>query len=135
MVAAAYVGVGSGGKAPADEGEGGGALRRPSAGLLWHAPCVSRADTPQQLLPVSHVGGQRHVGLLPFRLLTLRPLPALALACPSSPPPPHLPPCRRALTPPGTLYKEKQAMTIQYHPEASPGPHDAGACLLQTGRR
>lgn len=29
------------------------------------------------------------------------------------------------------VYKEKKAMTIQYHPEASPGPHDADICFAQ----
>ncbi|GMH35391.1 hypothetical protein BSKO_03259 [Bryopsis sp. KO-2023] len=29
----------------------------------------------------------------------------------------------------GMVYAEKQAMTIQYHPEASPGPHDADVCF------
>lgn len=31
----------------------------------------------------------------------------------------------------GMLYKAKKAMTIQYHPEASPGPHDADICFEQ----
>mmetsp|Transcript_28395 Transcript_28395/g.62406 ORF Transcript_28395/g.62406 Transcript_28395/m.62406 type:complete len:456 (+) Transcript_28395:140-1507(+) len=31
----------------------------------------------------------------------------------------------------GMVYKEKKAMTIQYHPEASPGPHDADICFEQ----
>lgn len=31
----------------------------------------------------------------------------------------------------GMLYAEKKAMTIQYHPEASPGPHDADICFEQ----
>jgi carbamoyl-phosphate synthase small subunit len=29
----------------------------------------------------------------------------------------------------GMLYKDKQAMSIQYHPEAAPGPHDADICF------
>ncbi|MDA9098851.1 glutamine-hydrolyzing carbamoyl-phosphate synthase small subunit [bacterium] len=29
----------------------------------------------------------------------------------------------------GMVYKEKMAMTIQYHPEASPGPHDSDPCF------
>ncbi|CAD7700529.1 unnamed protein product [Ostreobium quekettii] len=29
----------------------------------------------------------------------------------------------------GMVYEEKKAMTIQYHPEASPGPHDADVCF------
>jgi carbamoyl-phosphate synthase small subunit len=29
------------------------------------------------------------------------------------------------------VYKDKKAMTIQYHPEASPGPHDADVCFEQ----
>lgn len=31
----------------------------------------------------------------------------------------------------GMFYKEKNAMTIQYHPESSPGPHDADICFEQ----
>jgi len=31
----------------------------------------------------------------------------------------------------GMLYPAKKAMTIQYHPEASPGPHDADICFEQ----
>ncbi len=31
----------------------------------------------------------------------------------------------------GMLFAEKAAMTIQYHPEASPGPHDADICFEQ----
>jgi carbamoyl-phosphate synthase small subunit len=31
----------------------------------------------------------------------------------------------------GMFYKEKKAMTIQYHPESSPGPHDADICFEQ----
>lgn len=31
----------------------------------------------------------------------------------------------------GMLWKERKAMTIQYHPEASPGPHDADVCFEQ----
>ncbi|KAG2426313.1 hypothetical protein HXX76_013070 [Chlamydomonas incerta] len=31
----------------------------------------------------------------------------------------------------GMVYKDKKAMTIQYHPEASPGPHDADVCFEQ----
>jgi carbamoyl-phosphate synthase small subunit len=31
----------------------------------------------------------------------------------------------------GLLCKPKQAMSIQYHPEASPGPHDADVCFEQ----
>lgn len=31
----------------------------------------------------------------------------------------------------GMLWPEKRAMTIQYHPEASPGPHDADVCFEQ----
>ncbi|GIL52863.1 hypothetical protein Vafri_8635 [Volvox africanus] len=31
----------------------------------------------------------------------------------------------------GMVYKDKKAMTIQYHPEASPGPHDADICFEQ----
>lgn len=31
----------------------------------------------------------------------------------------------------GMVWKDKQAMTIQYHPEASPGPHDADVCFEQ----
>lgn len=33
--------------------------------------------------------------------------------------------------PAGMFYKEKKAMTIQYHPESSPGPHDADICFEQ----
>ena len=43
-------------------------------------------------------------------------------------------PCQVFLTcvfPAGMLYKEKKAMTIQYHPESSPGPHDADICFEQ----
>ena len=29
----------------------------------------------------------------------------------------------------GMVYREKRAMTIQYHPEASPGPHDSDPCF------
>jgi carbamoyl-phosphate synthase small subunit len=29
------------------------------------------------------------------------------------------------------VYPEMNAMTIQYHPEASPGPHDADICFEQ----
>ena len=29
----------------------------------------------------------------------------------------------------GMVYEEKMAMTIQYHPEASPGPHDSDPCF------
>lgn len=29
----------------------------------------------------------------------------------------------------GMVWSEQQAMTIQYHPEASPGPHDADVCF------
>jgi carbamoyl-phosphate synthase small subunit len=29
----------------------------------------------------------------------------------------------------GMRYPEKQALAIQYHPEASPGPHDADICF------
>ena len=29
------------------------------------------------------------------------------------------------------VYKDLMAMTIQYHPEASPGPHDADICFEQ----
>lgn len=31
----------------------------------------------------------------------------------------------------GMVYPAKKAMTIQYHPEASPGPHDADICFQQ----
>ena len=31
----------------------------------------------------------------------------------------------------GTVYPSMKAMTIQYHPEASPGPHDADICFEQ----
>ncbi|KAG1662591.1 hypothetical protein FOA52_002988 [Chlamydomonas sp. UWO 241] len=31
----------------------------------------------------------------------------------------------------GMLYAAKKAMTIQYHPESSPGPHDADICFQQ----
>lgn len=31
----------------------------------------------------------------------------------------------------GMVWAEKNAMTIQYHPEASPGPHDADVCFEQ----
>ncbi|KAL6781994.1 CMP2 [Auxenochlorella protothecoides x Auxenochlorella symbiontica] len=31
----------------------------------------------------------------------------------------------------GMLFPSKKAMTIQYHPEASPGPHDADVCFAQ----
>lgn len=31
----------------------------------------------------------------------------------------------------GMVWNEKKAMTIQYHPEASPGPHDADICFEQ----
>lgn len=31
----------------------------------------------------------------------------------------------------GMVFKDKKAMTIQYHPEASPGPHDADVCFEQ----
>lgn len=31
----------------------------------------------------------------------------------------------------GMVWHEKKAMTIQYHPEASPGPHDADVCFDQ----
>lgn len=31
----------------------------------------------------------------------------------------------------GMVYSAKKAMTIQYHPEASPGPHDADVCFEQ----
>eukprot|EP01024_Parvocaulis_polyphysoides_P019880 TRINITY_DN19103_c1_g1_i1.p1 TRINITY_DN19103_c1_g1~~TRINITY_DN19103_c1_g1_i1.p1 ORF type:complete len:464 (+),score=47.87 TRINITY_DN19103_c1_g1_i1:97-1392(+) len=31
----------------------------------------------------------------------------------------------------GMVYESQQAMTIQYHPEASPGPHDADLCFEQ----
>ncbi|KAG2490706.1 hypothetical protein HYH03_010867 [Edaphochlamys debaryana] len=31
----------------------------------------------------------------------------------------------------GMVYPSKKAMTIQYHPEASPGPHDADICFEQ----
>eukprot|EP01025_Chloroclados_australasicus_P038754 TRINITY_DN4003_c0_g2_i1.p1 TRINITY_DN4003_c0_g2~~TRINITY_DN4003_c0_g2_i1.p1 ORF type:complete len:433 (-),score=51.25 TRINITY_DN4003_c0_g2_i1:457-1755(-) len=31
----------------------------------------------------------------------------------------------------GMVYADQQAMTIQYHPEASPGPHDADVCFEQ----
>jgi carbamoyl-phosphate synthase small subunit len=33
------------------------------------------------------------------------------------------------------MWKDKKAMTIQYHPEASPGPHDADVCFDQVGRK
>lgn len=44
--------------------------------------------------------------------------------------------CAALLLPPmqcnaGMVWKEKKAMTIQYHPEASPGPHDADICFEQ----
>ena len=29
------------------------------------------------------------------------------------------------------VWPQKKAMTIQYHPEASPGPHDADVCFEQ----
>lgn len=29
------------------------------------------------------------------------------------------------------VWADKRAMTIQYHPEASPGPHDADVCFEQ----
>jgi carbamoyl-phosphate synthase small subunit len=29
------------------------------------------------------------------------------------------------------VYPAMKAMTIQYHPEASPGPHDADICFEQ----
>ena len=29
----------------------------------------------------------------------------------------------------GMVYPSKRAMTIQYHPEASPGPHDSDPCF------
>lgn len=29
------------------------------------------------------------------------------------------------------VWADKQAMTIQYHPEASPGPHDSDVCFEQ----
>jgi carbamoyl-phosphate synthase small subunit len=29
------------------------------------------------------------------------------------------------------VWPAKKAMTIQYHPEASPGPHDADVCFEQ----
>ena len=31
----------------------------------------------------------------------------------------------------GMVWADKKAMTIQYHPEASPGPHDADVCFEQ----
>ena len=31
----------------------------------------------------------------------------------------------------GMLSLSKKAMSIQYHPEASPGPHDADVCFEQ----
>lgn len=31
----------------------------------------------------------------------------------------------------GMVYAEKRAMAIQYHPEASPGPHDSDVCFEQ----
>ena len=31
----------------------------------------------------------------------------------------------------GLLCQPKKAMSIQYHPEASPGPHDADVCFEQ----
>jgi carbamoyl-phosphate synthase small subunit len=31
----------------------------------------------------------------------------------------------------GMVYPAMKAMTIQYHPEASPGPHDADVCFEQ----
>ena len=31
----------------------------------------------------------------------------------------------------GMVWEEKMAMTIQYHPEASPGPHDSDNCFAQ----
>lgn len=31
----------------------------------------------------------------------------------------------------GMVYTTKKSMTIQYHPEASPGPHDADVCFEQ----
>jgi len=31
----------------------------------------------------------------------------------------------------GMVWHDKKAMTIQYHPEASPGPHDADVCFEQ----
>ena len=31
----------------------------------------------------------------------------------------------------GMVYTEKRAMAIQYHPEASPGPHDSDVCFEQ----
>lgn len=31
----------------------------------------------------------------------------------------------------GMVYPSMKAMTIQYHPEASPGPHDADICFEQ----
>ncbi|PNG99225.1 Carbamoyl-phosphate synthase small chain, partial [Tetrabaena socialis] len=31
----------------------------------------------------------------------------------------------------GMVYPAMKAMTIQYHPEASPGPHDADICFEQ----
>jgi carbamoyl-phosphate synthase small subunit len=31
----------------------------------------------------------------------------------------------------GMLWPSKKAMSIQYHPEASPGPHDADVCFEQ----
>lgn len=36
---------------------------------------------------------------------------------------------RRSGTCAGMRYPEKKALTIQYHPEASPGPHDADICF------
>lgn len=35
----------------------------------------------------------------------------------------------RAGTCAGLRWPEKQALTIQYHPEAAPGPHDADICF------
>ena len=29
----------------------------------------------------------------------------------------------------GMRYPDKKALTIQYHPEAAPGPHDADICF------
>jgi carbamoyl-phosphate synthase small subunit len=29
----------------------------------------------------------------------------------------------------GMVWPEMKAMTIQYHPEASPGPHDSDVCF------
>lgn len=45
-------------------------------------------------------------------------------------------PCRRrrrfaVLCTAGMVYPAMKAMTIQYHPEASPGPHDADVCFEQ----